>query len=192
MALIPEAIEHLTGQEKELHEKLKDIKDTDIYEYLLKRMQFSEITKEEIDHLNKIYESGTTEFSFMIYGKPHTMRLLKQKEKTEINRVIDNLFNRPSDKKDDNEKYKYYNEDEKSLAMQAFRILAIVSMATVSLENDRIDLILKEKGAPDVLLNRVGLFEEMNNTIIQMLFNKYNEFENRIYTLFDFESVRKK
>jgi hypothetical protein len=171
---------------------LKDIKDTDIYEYLLKRMQFSEITKEEIDHLNKIYESGTTEFSFMIYGKPHTMRLLKQKEKTEINRVIDNLFNRPSDKKDDNEKYKYYNEDEKSLAMQAFRILAIVSMATVSLENDRIDLILKEKGAPDVLLNRVGLFEEMNNTIIQMLFNKYNEFENRIYTLFDFESVRKK
>jgi len=186
--MIPEAMEQLTQEEKELHEKVKDISDSVFYDYFIKRIRFKDITKEEIEHLNRIYESGTTEFDFMIFGKPHRMRLLKQKEKTEINRLVDNLFNA----KEVDPKYKYFNEDEKNVAMQALRILAVVALATVSLEGDLVSDILKEKNAPDVLLNRIALFEEMNNSVIQMLFNKYNEFENRIFTLFEFESIRKK
>jgi hypothetical protein len=186
--MIPEAIEQLTQEERDLYEKTKDISDTVFYDYFVKRMQFKNITKEEVDHLNRIYEAGTTEFEFMMFGKPHKMRLLKQKEKTEINHTVDNLFNA----KEVEPKYKYFNEDEKNTAMQATRILAVVSLATISLEGDLISDILKDKNAPDVLLNRIGLFEEMNNTVIQTLFNKYNEFENRIFTLFEFESIRKK
>lgn len=186
--MIPEALEQLTQEEKELHEKIKDVDDRTLSDYFMKRMQFKDITKEEIEHLNHIYESGTTEFDFMMFGKPHKMRLLKQKEKSEINRVIDNLFNA----KEVDLKYKYFNEDEKNVAMQAMRILAVVSMATVSLEGDFVATILANKNADDVLLNRISLFEEMNNSVIQMLFNKYTEFENRIFTLFDFESIRKK
>lgn len=185
--MIQEALDQLTQDEKVIHEKLKDVSDDTFLSYFLKRALYKEPTQEEIAHINNIYEFGSTEFEFKLFNKPHKMKLLSQREKTEISKLIDNSFNASKPE----ERYKYFSEDQKQEAMNSLKVVATVALATISLENDLVSKTIKDRGAQDTLRERTNLFSEMNNTIIQMLYNKYTEFENRLFTLFDFESVRK-
>lgn len=183
--LIEEAIKDLSKEELALHEKLKNTDEDLLLQYILKRDLYREITKEEIDHINNIYEGGTTIFEINIFGKKHQLKLLTQKEKNEINMLIDSLFN---NKESEN---KYFSEDQKSNAILAYKVLATVASSVIFINNEYIKDIVSKEGEP-TLENKVKFFENITGSLIQTLYDKYTQFESRIYSLFQYESMKKK
>lgn len=183
--LIEEALKDLSPEELVIHEKLKNTDEDVLFQYILKRDLYKEATKEEIDHINDIYEGGTTIFEANIFGKKHQFKLLVQKEKNEINQLIDKLFNTKDTEQ------KYYSEDQKNTAILSYRVLATVAASVLFINNELIADIVSKEGEP-TLENKIKFFENITGSLIQTLYDKYTQFESRIYTLFQYESMRKK
>lgn len=183
--ILPEALENFTKEELALHNQLKEIDEMTLTNYVLKRAMYKDVDKTEMDHLNDIYESGSTEFKFKILTKDHTLKLLTQKEKSDVNKFVDNLLNGP-------DKEVYFTEEERKLAGTSYRATALVALATIALEDTTIKSVIERDKLVDSLETRYRLFNAMSPIIIQTLYDKYNEFESRMYNIFQAESVRKK
>ena len=189
MSIIPEALDRFTDEEKELNDLIGTVDDQVLTNYLLKRQLFAEMTKKEQDHINDIYEQGTTHFSVNLHDHEIQMKLLTNKDRSAIDREIDTIFY--GDKKS-----KYNSNDLQDNAIAQYRILATIASAIVTFDGETWDVMFKENmpnsAIEDSIFNKVSMLESMSPALTSSIFEKYSDFEARIYGLFQFESIRKK
>lgn len=198
MSSIKESIENLTPEEQLLDERLKDVDPKDLIIFALKKQKIEEPTKEEIEHINRIYEEGSTTFNIDLFGRSHSLKLLSQREKNNVNALVDQEFT--FDKKKGSELIlegldrNFQDFEERKIAKMEFRMVAHVAAAIVIINGQPIDLETSKalsKGNP-TLRDRAIFIEMLPSALIKSLYDEYVKFEDRIFTIFQYESVRKK
>ena len=187
--LIEESLEKFTEEEKLLHKRLEKEDPQFILDYVLKRMKYEEISKEEIEHINTIYERGTTSFEIKAFDKLHRLKLLSQKEKGAIALILDKKFNVAKD----GEKL-FKDDNNKRWAESEFRIIGTVALALEYIADEEFDKTVGNhfttpNPTPD---QKIEFIENWPVGLIRMLYDRYMDFEERIFNIFQFESVRKK
>lgn len=192
MPLIEEALPEFTEIEKKIHDVCKDFSESDVINYAIKRLGYEQISASEMHNINDIYEQGTTTFDVDIPSlqKTHKLRILSQKEKTLVNKMADNKFNSVEGKKE------YFSEDLKMNAVTEFKIVATLAYSLIEVNGDKfdVDVAARFKKQPNQLTiqDKIEYCELLPSPIISTLYNRYLEFEGRIYSIFQYESMRKK
>lgn len=192
--LIDEAIQELTEHEKKIHEQLKTMDEKSIMEYAIKRSFYQEPTQEEVGYINDIYEGGSTifEVDILSLGKTHKMRLLSQKEKNQINQLADKRFNKPTKGEDPS----FFSEEAKSVAITEFKLIATVAYSLVEVNGDPFsnDVAKHFKTVPDAITaeQKIEYCELLPTALLRTLYDRYMEIEQRLFTIFQYESIRKK
>jgi len=186
--IIEEALENLTESELEIHEKVKDVDESALFDYISKRLFYKEPSESELNTINDLYERGTTSFNIKIQNKDHRLKLLSQFDKSQINELVDKEFNGPTAKR------RFTADDLKNQAMIEFKMVAIVAAATEKIDDstmveDASSVITKVKSE---ILGKTYYMERLPMPLIKTLYDRYIEFENRIFDIFSFESVKKK
>lgn len=185
--IVEEAVNNLTPAELEIHSKLKDINEDLLLEYVLKRNFYKEPTKEEIDAINDIYENGETEFTVTINNKPNKLKLLSQVEKNSINLFIDKEFNGPEALR------KFASEEMRKQAMLDLTIVATVAVSAISMSDSVIELdaakLISQHGK---VAGKTYFVEALPMPLIKTLYDRYTDFERRIFDIMQYDSVRKK
>lgn len=185
--IVEEALNNLTPAELEIHTKLQDVNEDLLLEYILKRTFYKEPTKEEIDAINDIYENGETEFTVTINNKPNKFKLLSQAEKNSINSFIDAEFNGSSALR------KFQTEDMRKLAMSDLTIVATVAVASISMSDSVIESdagkLIAQYGK---VAGKTYFVEALPMPLIKTLYDRYMDFERRIFDIMQYDSVRKK
>jgi hypothetical protein len=188
--IIKEAEKNFSKEEQRLHSILGNEDESMLMGYILKRNFYKEPTKEEIDAINDIYADGTTYFNCEIQGKVNKLRLLTQKDYADIKAFVDDEFSKGTPPKRN-----ILNEEDRKQAKQDLTLTATVAAAAVSMS----DSIIEIDAAPylqtcnnNVLASKVYFLENLPSIVIRTLYDRYNEFENRIYDIFQYESVKKK
>lgn len=185
--IVEEALNNLTPAELEIHTKLKDVNEDLLLEYVLKRTFYKEPTKEEIDAINDIYENGETEFTVTINNKLNKLKLLSQVEKNSINLFIDNEFNSSFPLR------KFGSEEMRKIAIADLTVVATVAVAAISMsdstiENDAGKLIAQH----GKVAGKTYFVEALPMPLIKTLYDRYMDFERRIFDIMQYDSVRKK
>lgn len=192
MALIEEAKTEFTEKQDQIHKLLEKFNENEIMDYAIKRMAYEEVTASEMDSINDIYEQGTTTFLVNIPSlqKTHKLRILSQKEKTMVTKLADKKFNSEAGKKE------YFSEDLKYNAITEFKVIATLAYALLEVNGDRFDadVAARFKKQPNELTieDKIEYCELLPAPIISTLYNRYLDFEGRIFSIFQYESIRKK
>lgn len=186
--MIEEAIKNFSKDELDIHNKLKDINEDLLFQYVLKRQFYKDPTKQEIDCINDIYEDGLTYFDVSINNKVNKFKLLSQFEKNDINLLVDKEFNSKSTKRS------FVSEEFKNQAIMEFRVVATVAAAIISMSDSIIEneaeSLIKAHGS--VLAGKTYWLEALPMPLLRTLYDRYMDFENRIFDIFQYETVRKK
>lgn len=192
MPILEEALKNFTKEELEINDILKD-KDQDlVFGYVLKAQFYKEPTKEEIDAINDIYEDGSTTHVIDINGKKHMFRMIKDEDKRNIKLIIDQEFF--GDRK-------INNEDLRQELVKESNILHTVaaSLERIDIENIN-DLAIplvstlptKMSKELDILRAKALWLGKLPTPIIRSLYDRYTEWESRIFDLIQYESIKKK
>lgn len=181
--IIEEYIKNFTPEELKLHELLKDQNESVLYEYVLKRTFYKDPTKEEIDKINDIYEEGVTYIDVTIRDKHHKLKLLSTEDKSIINKLM-------------SEYEKSLTGNEESIKARIFdqKILTTIALSLKEIGGKPIlneaDIQITALG--DDTAGIIKFLSLLPYVMIKSLYDKYIEFESRIYDIFSYESIRKK
>lgn len=192
MALIEDAKLEFTEKQAQIHNLIKDFDENDVMDYAIKRSAYEQVTAEEIDHINDIYEQGTTTFEIKIptLQKTHKLRILSQKEKAMISKMADKKFNSPEAKKE------YFSDEIKYSAITEFKVIATLAYALLEVNGDRFDIDVSKRARKQpndlTIEDKIEYCELLPAPIISTLYNRYIDFEGRLFSVFQYESVRKK
>lgn len=181
--IIEEYTKNFTPEEVKLHELLKDHNESTLYEYVLKRTFYKEPTKEEIDRINDIYEDGVTFTEIEIRDKKLKLKLLNTEEKNTINTLVSDYEKTLTG---NNETIKTNIFDHRMLATVALSLKEINGKSILKEADVQITALGSDTGG---IIKFLGLLPYV---MVKNLYDKYIEFESRIYDIFTYESIRKK
>ena len=187
--IIEEYVKNFTPKELSLHELVKDFDESTLYEYVLKRSFYKEPSKEEIDKINDIYEDGVTYIEVSIRDKKHKLKLLNYEDKNTLNSLVSSY-----------EKTLIGTDESTKSKLMDYKILITVALSLKEINGKS---ILSEADAQIEGVRKMGIVDYESEGIIKflgllpyvmikLLFDKYVEFETRIYDIFSYESIRKK